>query len=109
MYTLTTIRLAVSAWVVGPDRQAYLNDVSGDYPGYVSEDIMRDLGHCSVGDTGSCMQYSVSLPYGRYSKKVITASVHYGYEFRIQYPDDNCKNLGEYMTNSIKVKNTRSS
>jgi hypothetical protein len=54
------------------------------------------------------MQYSVYLPDGRYAKKVFIATMQYGHVFRIQCPDDRCKNLGEYMTNSITVKDTRS-
>ena len=54
------------------------------------------------------MQYSVVLPDGSYAKKVFIATMHYGHVFRIQCPDERCKNLGEYMTNSISVKDTRS-
>jgi hypothetical protein len=54
------------------------------------------------------MQYSVYLPDGSYAKKVFIATIHYGHVFRIQCPDDRCKNLGIYMTDSINVKDTRS-
>ncbi len=94
--------------VVKTDRDTYVNDLSGDYPGYRADTIMRDFGSCSVGDTRSCMQYAVYLPDGSYAKKVFIATMHYGHVFRIQCPDDRCKNLGEYMTNSITVKDTRS-
>ena len=107
-YTLTAIPREASAWVVKTDRDTYVNDLAGDYPGYAPENIMRDFGSCSVGDTRSCMQYSVYLPDGRYARKVFIATMRYGHVFRIQCPDDRCKNLGEYMTNSITVKDTRS-
>ena len=45
---------------------------------------------------------------GAMQKKVFIATMHNGHVFRIQCPDDGCKNLGEYMTNSISVKDTRS-
>ena len=81
---------------------------SGGLPGIFLGEILRDFGSCSVGDTRSCMQYSVVLPDGSYAKKVFIATMHYGHVFRIQCPDERCKNLGEYMTNSITVKDTRS-
>ena len=107
-YTLTAIPHEANAWVVKTDRETYVNDLSGDYPGYSPDTIMRDFGRCSFSDTGSCMHYSVYLPDGSYAKKVFIATMHYGHVFRIQCPDDGCKNLGEYMTNSITVKDTRS-
>jgi hypothetical protein len=107
-YTLTAIPQEMNAWVVRTDKETYVNDLAGDYPGYAPESIMRDFGSCSVGDTRSCMQYSVYLPDGRYARKVFIATMRYGHVFRIQCPDDRCKNLGEYMTNSITVKDTRS-
>jgi hypothetical protein len=107
-YTLTAIPHEANAWVVKTDRDTYVNDLSGDYPGYRADTIMRDFGSCSVGDTRSCMQYAVYLPDGSYAKKVFIATMHYGHVFRIQCTDDRCKNLGEYMTNSITVKDTRS-
>ena len=107
-YTLTAIPHEANAWVVKTDRDTYVNDLSGDYPGYRADTIMRDFGSCSVGDTRSCMQYAVYLPDGSYAKKVFIATMHYGHVFRIQCPDERCKNLGEYMTNSITVKDTRS-
>jgi hypothetical protein len=107
-YTLTAIRHEANAWVVKTDKETYVNDLKAEYPGYSAESIMRDFGSCSVGDTRSCMQYSVVLPDGSYAKKVFIATMHYGHVFRIQCPDDRCKNLGEYITNSITVKDTRS-
>jgi len=107
-YTLTAIPQEANAWVVKTDKETYVNDLLGDYPGYFADSIMRDFGSCSIGDTRSCMQYSVYLPDGIYAKKVFIATMHYGHVFRIQCPDDRCKNLGEYMTNSITVKDTRS-
>jgi hypothetical protein len=107
-YTLTAIPHEANAWVVKTDKETYVNDLLGDYPGYSPDSIMRNFGSCSVGDTRSCMQYSVYLPVGSYAKKVFIATMHYGHVFRIQCPDDRCKNLGEYMTNSITVKDTRS-
>jgi hypothetical protein len=107
-YTLTAIPHEANAWVVKTDRETYVNDLAGDYPGYSADTIMRDFGSCSVGDTRSCMQYSVVLPDGSYSKKVFIVTMHYGHVFRIQCPDERCKNLGEYITNSISVKDTRS-
>jgi hypothetical protein len=107
-YSLTAIPQTANAWSVKTDKETYVNDLAGDYPGYSPESILRDFGSCSVGDTRSCMQYSVYLPDGRYAKKVFIATMHYGHVFRIQCPDDRCKNLGEYMTNSITVKDTRS-
>ncbi len=107
-YTLTAIPQEANAWVVKTDRDTYVNDLTGDYPGYSPESIMRDFGRCSFGNTGSCMQYSVYLPDGSYAKKVFIATMHYGHVFRIQCPDERCRNLGEYMTNSITVKDTRS-
>ena len=94
--------------MVKTDKETYVNDLKADYPGYSPDSIMRDFGRCSFGDTGSCMQYSVVLPDGSYAKKVFIATMHYGHVFRIQCPDERCKNLGEYMTNSITVKDTRS-
>jgi len=107
-YSLTAVPTEANAWVVKTDRETYLNDVAIDYPGYSSDTIMRDFGRCSFSNTGSCMQYSVYLPEGSYAKKVFIATMHYGHVFRIQCPDDRCKNLGEYITNSITVKDTRS-
>jgi hypothetical protein len=107
-YTLTAIPHEANAWVVKTDRETYVNDLAGDYPGYLPDSIMRDFGSCSVGDTRSCMHYSVYMPDGSYAKKVFIATMHYGHVFRIQCPDDGCKNLGEYMTNSITVKDARS-
>ena len=107
-YTLTAIPQEPNAWVVKTDRDTYVDDVAADYPGYFPDSIMRDFGHCPFGDIRSCMQYSVYLPDGRYAKKVFIATMHYGHVFRIQCPDDRCRNLGEYMTNSIQVKDTRS-
>jgi len=107
-YTLAAIPHEANAWVVKTDKETYVNDLLGDYPGYSPDNIMRNFGSCSVGDTRSCMQYSVYLPVGSYAKKVFIATMHYGHVFRIQCPDDRCKNLGEYMTNSITVKDTRS-
>ena len=107
-YTLTAIPHEANAWVVRTDKETYVNDLAIDYPGYSADSIMRDFGRCSFGNTGSCMQYSVVLPDGSYAKKVFIATMHYGHIFRIQCPDDRCKNLGEYMTNSITVKDTRS-
>jgi len=107
-YTLTAIPQEANAWVVKTDRDTYVNDLAGDYPGYSPDTIMRDFGRCAFGDTRSCMQYSVYLPDESYAKKVFIATMHYGHVFRIQCPDDRCKNLGEYMTNSITVKDTRS-
>ena len=107
-YTLTAIPQEANAWVVKTDKETYVNDLKADYPGYSPDSIMRDFGRCSFGNTGSCMQYSVVLPDGSYAKKVFIATMHYGHVFRIQCPDERCKNLGEYMTNSITVKDTRS-
>jgi hypothetical protein len=107
-YTLTAIPQVANTWIVKTDRETYLNDLAGDYPGYRADTIMRDFGHCSVSDTSTCIQYSVYLPDGSYAKKVFIVTMHYRHEFRIQCPDDRCKNLGEYMTNSITVKDTRS-
>ena len=107
-YTLTAIPHEANAWVVRTDKETYVNDLKADYPGYSPESVMRDFGSCSVGDTRSCMQYSVVLPDGSYAKKVFIATMHYGHVFRIQCPDERCRNLGEYMTNSISVKDTRS-
>jgi hypothetical protein len=107
-YSLTAIPHEANAWVVKTDKETYVNDLAGDYPGYSPESIMRDFGSCSVGDTRSCMQYAVVLPDGSYAKKVFIATMHYGHVFRIQCTDERCKNLGEYMTNSISVKDTRS-
>jgi hypothetical protein len=107
-YTLTAVPQEPNAWVVKTDRDTYVDDVAADYPGYFPDSIMRDFGHCPFGDIRSCMQYSVYLPDGRYAKKVFIATMHYGHVFRIQCPDDSCRNLGEYMTNSIQVKDTRS-
>ena len=47
-----------------------------DYPGNSLDSIMWDFGSCSVGDTRSCMQYSVVLPDGSYAKKVFIAIDH---------------------------------
>jgi hypothetical protein len=107
-YTLTPDPVVADLWVIKTDRAPFLKDVSYDYPEYIPENIMRDFGHCFVGDTRSCTEYSVYLPDGRYSKKVFIATMHFIYEFRIQCPDDSCKNLGVYMTNSIRVKDRRS-
>jgi hypothetical protein len=107
-YSLTAVPTEANAWVVKTDKETYLNDVAGDYPGYSPDTIMRDFGRCSAGDTRSCMQYSVHLADGSYAKKVFIATIHYGHVFRIQCLDDRCKNLGEYITNSITVKDTRS-
>jgi hypothetical protein len=107
-YSLTAIPQEANAWVVKTDKEIYVNDLAADYPGYSPDTIMRDFGYCSVGDTRSCMQYSVYLPDGSYAKKVFIATMHYGHVFSIRCPDERCKNLGEYMTNSIKVKDTRS-
>jgi hypothetical protein len=107
-YSLTAVPTEANAWVVKTDKETYLNDVAGDYPGYSPDTIMRDFGRCSFSNTGSCIQYSVYLPDGSYAKKVFIATMHYGHVFRIQCPDDRCKNLGEYITNSITVKDTRS-
>jgi hypothetical protein len=107
-YTLTAIPQEANAWFVKTDRDTYLNDLAGEYPEYRADTIMRDFGRCAFGDTSSCMQYSVYLPDGSYAKKVFIATMHYGHVFRIQCPDDRCKNLGEYITNSIQVKDTRS-
>jgi len=107
-YTLTAIPLVANAWFVKTDKETYVNDLAGDYPGYRADTIMRDFGRCSFSDTSSCMHYSVVLPDGSYAKKVFIATMNYGHVFRIQCPDDRCKNLGEYMTNSITVKDTRS-
>jgi hypothetical protein len=108
-YTLTAIpQMAANAWVVRTDKESYLDDLEGDYPAYPPDTLMRDFGRCSFSDTSSCMHYSVYLPDGSYAKKVFIATIHYGHIFRIQCPDDRCKNLGEYMTNSITVKDTRS-
>jgi hypothetical protein len=107
-YTLTAIPQTANAGKLNTDKETYVNDLSGDYPGYLPDTIMRDFGHCSFSDTSSCMQYSVYLPDGNYAKKVFIATMHFGHVFRIQCPDDSCKNLGVYMTDSIKVKDTRS-
>ncbi len=107
-YKLTAIPQEANAWVVKTDKETYVNDLKADYPGYSPDSIMRDFGRCSFGNTGSCMQYSVVLPDGSYAKKVFIATMHYGHVFRIQCPDERCRNLGEYMTNSITVKDTRS-
>jgi hypothetical protein len=107
-YSLTTTPHETNAGVVKTDLGTYLNDVAGDYPGYSPDTIMRDFGRCSFADTSTCMQYSVYLPDGRYAKKVFVDTAHYSHVFRIQCPDNRCKNLGEYMTNSITVKDTRS-
>jgi hypothetical protein len=94
--------------VVKTDKETYQNDAAADYPGSSPDSIMRDFGRCSFADTSTCMQYSVYLPDGRYAKKVFIDTTHYSHVFRIECPDDRCKNLGEYMTNSITVKDTRS-
>jgi hypothetical protein len=107
-YTLTPDPVVADVWVIKTDKATFLKDVSSDYPEYLPENIMRDFGHCFVGDTRSCTEYSVYLPDGRYSKKVFIATMNFIYEFRIQCPDDSCKNLGVYMTNSIRVKDRRS-
>jgi len=107
-YTLTAVPRTGDILTVKTDKETYLRDISGDYPGYLPENILRDFGPCTTGDTRSCMQYSVYLPDGRYSKKVFIATLNFAHEFRIQCPDDRCKNLGEYMTDSITVKDTRS-
>jgi hypothetical protein len=106
-YTLTTTYLGADSWYVKSEPAPFLKDVKLDYPEYLPENIMRDLGHCSVSDTRSCTQYSVYLPDGSYSKKFFIVTLHFIYEFRIQCPNDSCKNLGIYMTNSIKVKDTK--
>jgi len=54
------------------------------------------------------MQYLVYPPDGSYAKKVFIATMNYGHVFRIQCPDDGCKNLEEYMKNIITVQDTRS-
>jgi hypothetical protein len=107
-YSLTATPHETNAGGIKTDIGTYLNDIAGDYPGYSPDTIMRDFGRCSFADTSTCMQYSVYLPDGRYAKKVFIDTAHYGHVFRIQCPDDRCKNLGEYMTNSITVKDTRS-
>jgi hypothetical protein len=107
-YTLTATPHEANAGGIKTDKETYLNDVAGDYPGYSPDTIMRDFGRCSFADTSTCIQYSVHLPDGKYAKKVFIDTTHYGHVFRIQCPDDRCKNLGEYMTNSITVKDTRS-
>lgn len=107
-YTLTAVPRTGDILTVKTDRETYVRDVAGDYPGYLPENILRDFGPCSTGDTRSCMQYSVYLPDGRYAKKVFIATLNFAHEFRIQCPDDHCRNLGEYMTDSITVKDTRS-
>jgi hypothetical protein len=107
-YSLTTTPHETNAGSVKTDKETYLNDMAGDYAGYPPDTIMRDFGRCSFADTGTCMQYSVYLPDGSYAKKVFIDTTHYGHVFRIQCPDDSCKNLGFSMTDSIKVKDTRS-
>jgi hypothetical protein len=107
-YTLIATLHEANAGGITTDKETYLNDVAGDYPDYSPDTIMRDFGRCSFADTSTCMHYSVYLPDGSYAKKVFIDTTHYGHVFRIQCPDDRCKNLGEYMTNSIKVKDTRS-
>jgi len=107
-YSLTAVPQTANAGKLNTDKETYVNDLLGDYPGYSPDTIMRDFGRCSFSDTSSCMHYSVYLPDGSYAKKVFIATMHYGHVFRIQCPDERCKNLGEYMTNSITVKDTRS-
>ena len=107
-YTLTATPHETNAGIIKTDLATYQNDVAADYPGYTPNAIMRDFGRCSFADTSTCMQYSVYLPDGRYAKKVFIDTAHYSHVFRIQCPDDRCKNLGEYMTNTIKVLDTRS-
>ena len=43
-YTLTAIPQEANAWVVRTDKETYVSDVQGDYPGYSAESIMRDFG-----------------------------------------------------------------
>jgi hypothetical protein len=107
-YTLTATPHEANAGGIKTDKETYLNDVAGNYPDYSPDTIMRDFGRCSFADTSTCIQYSVYLPNEGYAKKVFIDTTHYGHVFRIQCPDDRCKNLGEYMTNSVTVKDTRS-
>ena len=110
-YNITTWDIGTNAWRISyPDDWVY-DRVRWQFPEYDPKSITGIDRHCSIDKIQSCLKHTVTIPNGIKLFKYWTVTLHYGYAFELSSPDaatyDDYKNLGEYMTNTIKISDTR--
>ena len=110
-YKIMTENIGTNAWRMIETNDWIYEEVQAQFPEHYSQDITGIDRGCSVDGISSCRKYTVTIPNEIKLFRYRTVTLHYGYTFELSSSDattyDAYKNLGEYMTNTVKISDTR--
>jgi hypothetical protein len=111
-YTITIWDIGVGPWVLDESDRWWLEDVQAQFPTYNAMAITGFTKNCALSGLNrrNCMRYTVTTPEIKLFR-YIACTLRYGYTFElisdpVKY--DMYENLGEYMTGTIKLSDTKS-
>lgn len=113
-YTITVWDVGTGAWKMNQYDKWLLSEVQYQFAGVAPQSITGFGGLCSIDGIQpiNCMKYTVTTPKMKlFRYRAVT--LRYGYTFELISTSptkyDAYENLGEYMTNTIKLSDMRSS
>jgi hypothetical protein len=111
-YTVTIWEIEANSWRVNPtDYGIYEYYRQYYYPEYDIRSISNiDRSGCDIDGTQTCFKLNVHAP----NETLLiwhTVTLHYSYDFELSAPNtsvfNHYKNVGDYMTGTVKIKDIR--
>ena len=103
--------IGANSWRMDERTQWWYDEVQSQFPEHSSRSITGYDKYCAIDNLRTCMKYTVTIPNEIKLFRYRTCTLHYGYTFELISTDtevyDAYKNLGEYMTNTVKISDTR--
>jgi len=110
-YKVSVEKIGTGAWIINENPVWVYEEVQAQFPNNDPRSITGLDKECSIDGISSCMKYTVTIPNIIKLFRYKTVTSHYGYTFELSSANatifDNYKNLGEYMTNTIEISDTR--
>jgi len=110
-YNITTWDIGVNAWRISDQNDWVYDQVRWQFPEYDPKSITGIDRKCLIDNIHTCLKQTVTIPNKAKLFKYWTVTLRYGYAFELSSSDattyDAYKNLGEYMTNTVKISDTR--
>jgi len=112
-YNITIWEEEANSWRMTEKKDwVYGCSYSLKYKGYDLRDIMTPLDHtCSVDSIRTCTRYGIMIQDKEVSSIVRTVTMHYSYMFTFSTTNtsvfNHYKNVGDYMTGMVRIKDIR--
>ncbi len=110
-YNITIVDLYSNAWRVNDRTQWYYDEIQRRFPKYDPRRISGIDKQCSIDGITSCLKYTVTIPNKEVVVVYTTCSLHYGYQLEFSTSNtsvfNHYKNVGDYMTGMVKIKDIR--